>query len=98
MTQGRAQKAREAQVLLRKAMPIRDFTRAPSHLALTFREDLDWLIDRLVAAGIDEVASVDLSRGIANISVVRVVIPGLEAPHDDDTFIPGPRALAAADQ
>jgi YcaO-like protein with predicted kinase domain len=98
MTQGRAQKAQEAKALLRKAVPLRDFTTVPSHLAPTFREDLDWLIDRLAAVGVDEVASIDLSSGILNISVVRVVIPGLEAPHDDDTFVPGPRALAAADQ
>jgi ribosomal protein S12 methylthiotransferase accessory factor len=97
-TQGRAHKARQAQVLLRKAVPIRDFSAVPSRPTMTFREDLDWLIDRLTAVGIEELLSVDLASGIANISVVRVVIPGLEAPHDDDTFVPGPRALAAADQ
>ncbi len=72
------------------------FTAAPSQVTETFREDLDWLIERLDRAGIDEIGCVDLSSGVPNLSVVRVVIPGLEAPHDDDTFVPGPRALAAS--
>ncbi len=97
-TRGRADKARQAQALLRKAIPLRDFSAVPSRQTRTVKEDHDWLIDRLTAVGIDEILSVDLSSGIANISVVRVVIPGLEAPHDDDTFVPGPRALAAASQ
>jgi ribosomal protein S12 methylthiotransferase accessory factor len=93
---GRAEKARQAQALLRKATPMRDFTAVPTRAATACKEDLDWLIDRLTAVGIEEILSVDLSSGIADISVVRVVVPGLEAPHDDDTFVAGPRALAAA--
>lgn len=96
--QGRAEKGRQAQALLRKATPQRDFAEIPNRPTLTFREDLDWLIDRLTAVGIEEILNVDLSSGIADISVVRVVIPGLEAPHDDETFVAGPRALAAARQ
>jgi ribosomal protein S12 methylthiotransferase accessory factor len=38
---------------------------------------------------------VDLTREDVGIPVVRVVIPGLEAPHDDDGYLPGPRAMAA---
>ncbi len=97
-TRGRADKAQQAQALLRKATPIRDFAAVPNRQTMTFKEDLDWLIDRLTAVDINEIVSVDLSSGNANISVVRVVIPGLEAPHDDDTFVAGPRALAAAAQ
>ena len=96
--QGRAQKAQEAKALLRKAAPLRDFTTVPNHIAETFREDLDWLIQRLGAIGVGQIACVDLSSGIPDLSVFRVVIPGLEAPHDDDTFVPGPRAVAAAGQ
>ncbi len=94
--EGRAQKTREAKGLLRKAAPVRDFTAVPSRVTETFREDLDWLIERLGRAGVREIGCVDLSSGVPNLSVVRVVIPGLEAPHDDDTFVPGPRALAAS--
>jgi ribosomal protein S12 methylthiotransferase accessory factor len=50
---------------------------------------------RLQANGIDQVVVVDLTRPEVRIPVVRVVVPGLEAPHDDDDYVPGPRALAA---
>jgi YcaO-like protein with predicted kinase domain len=98
MAHGRAQKAQEAKALLRNATPLRDFTTIPNHIVETFHEDLDWLIQRLGAIGVDQIACVDLSSGIPDLSVFRVVIPGLEAPHDDDTFVPGPRAAAAAGQ
>jgi YcaO-like protein with predicted kinase domain len=98
MTQGRAQKAQEAKALLRSATPLRDFAVIPSRLTATFREDLDWLMERLGAVGIDQIACVDLSSDVPDVCVVRAVIPGLESPHDDDTFVPGPRAIAAASQ
>jgi ribosomal protein S12 methylthiotransferase accessory factor len=98
MIQGRAQKAQEARKLLRKSEPLRDFTILPHHVMQTFREDLDWLIQRLSSIGIDQIACVDLSSGISDLSVVRAVIPGLEPPHDDETYVPGSRALAAATQ
>jgi YcaO-like protein with predicted kinase domain len=94
--EGRTRKAREAKALLRMAAPLSMFTAAPSEVTRTFREDLNWLIERLDHADIDEIGCVDLSSSVPNLSVVRVVIPGLEAPHDDDTFVPGPRALAAS--
>ena len=94
--EGRARKAREAKALLRMAAPLCVFTTIPSQVAETLREDVDWLIARLAGAGIDEIGCVDLSVGVPNLSVVRIVVPGLEAPHDDDAFVPGPRALAAS--
>lgn len=62
----------------------------------SFEQDLAFLLDRLRAAGIDEVIAVDLTKAEFEIPVVRVVIPGLEAPHDDDNFLPGPRSRAAS--
>jgi len=62
----------------------------------TFEDDLDWLLARLRAAGCDQVFTVDLSRPEIGIAVVRAVIPGLEAPHDEENFVAGPRALRAA--
>ena len=47
------------------------------------------------ANGIDQVMVVDLTRAEFGLPVVRVVIPGLEAPEDDEDYVPGPRALAA---
>ena len=61
----------------------------------TLGQDMDALIGRLDACGIARVAAIDLSKPEYGIAVVRVVIPGLESPHDDDGFVPGARAQAA---
>ncbi len=63
----------------------------------SFEEDQCWLLNRLEAAGIRQVLTVDLSRPGLGVHVVRAVIPGLEAPHDDPDFIAGARALRAAE-
>jgi YcaO-like protein with predicted kinase domain len=91
---GRQAKARAAQALLKLGPPQRDFAAVPTRVAATFRDDLDWLLQRLAAVAVREVAAVDLTREGSDIKVVRVVIPGLEAPHDDDGYVPGPRAMA----
>ena len=57
-------------------------------------KDLDVLLGALARVGIDQVLRVDLTRPEFNIPVVRIVIPGLESPHDDDGYLPGPRVLA----
>lgn len=95
LPRGRQAKARAAAALLTLGTPGRDFAAMPSRHAATFRDELDWLLERLAAVSVSEVAIVDLSRKAPEFSVVRVVIPGLEAPHDDDRYKPGPRAAAA---
>lgn len=72
--------------------PMQPFQHAPHGIHPTLEADLGWLLGRLADAGIAEVAVTDLTRPEINIPVVRVVIPGLEAPHDDDSYVPGPRA------
>jgi YcaO-like protein with predicted kinase domain len=93
--EGRAHLRHATQSMLRSGSAKRSFTLTPTHPTATLREDLDWMITRLDAVGITEIACVNLSQGMADISIVRIVIPGLEAPHDDDRFVAGPRALAA---
>jgi ribosomal protein S12 methylthiotransferase accessory factor len=93
---GRIQKRRLAHGLLRAGPPACDYAALPSLGNKTFRDDLEWLIERLISCGIEEVVAVDLSKEAVAIPVVRVVIPGLEAPHDDVQYAPGPRARAAA--
>ena len=63
----------------------------------TFREDVDWILDRLRAVGIQQVLVVDLTKPEFGIPVVRVVIPGLEGPDmgGRGDYVPGPRARAA---
>ncbi len=73
-----------------------DFGEIPNRQFETFEEDVEWLLARLADSGIEEVVCVDLSKPEFDIPVVRVVIPGLEGPHDEDDYIPGPRARAIA--
>ena len=72
------------------------FSDVPSVTHLTLRADLDALLTSLAAVGIEEAAVVDLSREDLDLYVMRVIIPGLEAPHDDNAYIPGPRAQGVA--
>ena len=93
---GRLQQLGGAKALLRNESKLRSFQLVPSRTYETLREDLNWLLECLAAVGLCEIGCVDLSQGLADISVARIVIPGLEAPHDDDSFMPGTRAAAAA--
>lgn len=61
-----------------------------------FAADTAWLLERLAAAGLGEPLMVDLMRPDLGIPVVRVVAPGLEGPDDHPSYVPGPRARAAA--
>jgi YcaO-like protein with predicted kinase domain len=69
-----------------------NFSDIPSHTLQTHREDLNWMLKSLSAVGIAEAVWVDLSREEMGIPVARLVVPGLEAPHDDDDYVAGPRA------
>lgn len=71
-----------------------DFRELQSREFDSFEEDVDWLLAQLRGVGIDQVICVDLSKADPGIPVVRVVMPGLEAPHDDDDYLPGARARA----
>ena len=44
----------------------------------TLEDDVSWELHRLREAGFDQVALVDLTRPEFGLSVVRVVIPGME--------------------
>ncbi|MEX3011160.1 YcaO-like family protein [Hoeflea sp. TYP-13] len=71
----------------------RNFIAAPTRTNETLKTDLACLLDGLRGAGIKEVAAVDLSRPEHSIPVVRIIVPGLEAPHDDVTYLAGERAF-----
>jgi YcaO-like protein with predicted kinase domain len=72
----------------------RHFADVPTHSADTLHDDVSWELGRLRAANIDQVAVVDLTLPDFGISVVRVVIPGLEGMHDAPGYTPGVRARA----
>jgi len=59
------------------------FEGVPSQAFATLEDDLDWLLTRLMSVGVEEVIAVDLTKPAFNIPVYRIVIPGLEGPHDD---------------
>jgi YcaO-like protein with predicted kinase domain len=75
----------------------RHFHEVPSSESETIREDVDWILGRLRAVGVQQVLVVDLTKPEFGIPVVRVVIPGLEGPDTGGRgdYVPGPRARAA---
>ncbi len=94
---GVAGKNRHARRLI-DAMPSTpvEFQTVPTQFFDTFEDETDWLLRQLTQAGIAEAVCVDLTRPEFNIPVVRVVIPGLEGPHDHDDYCPGIRSRMKA--
>jgi YcaO-like protein with predicted kinase domain len=74
---------------------MRRFADVPSFESDDLGDDLSWLQQRLAAAGFVRIALVDLTRPEFGIPVVRVIVPGLEAPDDHPDYVPGARATAA---
>lgn len=66
----------------------------PSHESPSFEDDLTWMLARLNAIGISQVAAVDLAKPEFGVAVVRIVIPGLEGADSSAKFVPGARAQA----
>jgi ribosomal protein S12 methylthiotransferase accessory factor len=75
----------------------RDFRDVPTYETDTLGDDLAWILARLRSVGIEEVIAVDLSLPQLGIPVARMVVPGLEGPHDYAFCVPGPRARAAGE-
>lgn len=90
--QGRREKYDYARRMMSGGANGRRMDEVPCCSGKTLEYDLDELTARLARAGVSEIAAVDLSRPETAVHVVRVVIPGLEAPHDEDDYVPGPRA------
>ncbi len=58
----------------------------------TVADDIRTVCTRLANAGFPRVVAVNLSRNNLPISVVRVIIPGLEGPPESAEYMPGRRA------
>lgn len=84
----------DAARVLASADSGRSFDEAPTHASETLHGDVSWELGQLRGAGIEQVAVVDLTLPEFGISVVRVVIPGLEGMHDAPGFTPGARVRA----
>ncbi len=65
----------------------------PSHCFDSVKEDLDFLIERFAANGLDQILVVDFTPRAENYSVVRVIVPGIELWATDRGKL-GPRAHA----
>jgi len=86
---------RSLRALMRAVGEARNFSATPSFAFDDFAAEVEWICDRLAAAGMQQAISVDLTRPEYGVAVVRVVVPGLEgADHDASSFVPGARARA----
>lgn len=72
----------------------RDFRDVPTFNGETLLDDVRWEIERLTAAGFEQILAVDLTKPEFNLPVARVVIPGLEALFSIAGYCPGKRARA----
>lgn len=67
------------------------FGSLPTHDSATFEGDLQWLLSRLAATGVEHVIWFDLRKTGLDIPVVRVVIPGLEGLPSMCAYVPRSR-------
>ena len=85
-------KVEQAEAMMAEGAASRSFSEAPHAEHETFAQDVGHILDRLNNVSIEQVLLVDLSPPEAPYAVVRVVVPGLEAPSDDESYVPGRRA------
>ncbi len=71
--------------------PRSDPTGIPNRCGSTFEEDVHTILDSLKAAGLKQVIVLDLTQPEFDISVLKVIVPGLEGYHDR-MYRPGMRA------
>jgi YcaO-like protein with predicted kinase domain len=89
------QKLQHARALMAAPEAARDLRDVPTYESETVGDDLAWLLARLRSVGIEEVIAVDLTLPQLGIAVARVVVPGLEGPHDHPACMAGQRAHTA---
>ena len=70
----------------------RGFHAVPTRELDDVEDDVRWQRERLAAAGLDQVATVELTQPQIGIPVVRVIVPGLESLHGIPGHVPGARA------
>ena len=87
-----AQRARWALGVAGGGAGALDFAAIRDLSATTLNEDFETLKRSLMEAGVEQIVAVDLSRRDFPIAVVKMVIPGVEGPHDHAAYQPGPRA------
>jgi ribosomal protein S12 methylthiotransferase accessory factor len=96
-TSRRAVRARAAREWIRAASPNgpgRDCRSLPACAGETLRADLQAILARLAAVGLDQAVWVNLTDPEIGLPVVRVLVPGLEGPATTagGGYVPGERA------
>jgi YcaO-like protein with predicted kinase domain len=91
-----AARCRGAMARGRPVDPMRDFAAVGRFVFDDFASELAWILDRLAAAGFRQVVAVDLTQAAFGVSVVWLVIPGLEGSDHLPDYVPGARARAIA--
>jgi YcaO-like protein with predicted kinase domain len=85
---------RRARALMRPVKRMRDFDSVGRFVFESFETEVTWLLDRLKASGLRQAIAVDLTRREFGLSVVRIVVPGLEGSDHHEDYVPGARARA----
>ena len=62
----------------------RAFAEVPSFESPSIEGDLQWVLARLRAAGIEQALAVDLTREAIGVPVVRVIVPGLQGVPEEE--------------
>jgi ribosomal protein S12 methylthiotransferase accessory factor len=57
---------------------LRKFRDIPSYPFATLEEDLNFLLERFAACGLDQIIVIDFTPDKINYSVIRVIVPGIE--------------------
>jgi YcaO-like protein with predicted kinase domain len=71
---------------------LRKLSEVQSHSFATIEEDLQFLVQRFAAYGLDQIIVIDFTPNLTTHSVVRVIVPGIESWALDRGRL-GPRAL-----
>jgi YcaO-like protein with predicted kinase domain len=79
-----------------QAADAKPFSDVPCFESNDVTADLRWELERLRAIGVTRAIAVDLTRPDFGISVVRLVVPGLEWDCTHSDYVAGPRARQAA--
>lgn len=88
------ERQRMARAVIDTLRPQWHFGDAPNVVTDRFDQDLDAVKSALMAADINDIVAVDLTKQTFNIPVARVVIPGLEGAFEgpQSEYVPGLRA------
>jgi len=79
---------------VRRCQARRDFRKVPTKNGETLEADLAWELKCLKRVGVRRVIAIDLTKPEFGLSVVRVIVPGLE-PIVGSSYSPGRRAKRA---